>query len=328
MYIWQKEQWSNIMQRKQSLPHALLLHGQAGIGKHEFALDVAATLLCTVAEEEGAACGKCAHCLWFKEGAHPDFKLIAPEDMDESNDSPKKKKAKKSQISVAQIRELYEYLGLSSHQSNGKRIVLISPADTLNVASANALLKILEEPPADTVFILVSNQPQRLLPTIVSRCQAISMTLPTTAEAVSWLKEQGLTHAEMALDYAGGAPLLAMQFEAQMEINTRLFEQLERGAHLDPSSSAPLFLSLGMEHALDVLQKWIFDLANFTFLKQLRYHKQHVNALQALSNSVKLKRLLVFQQGLVDAKKTAAHPLSNEMQLENILLKYTQLFKS
>ena len=312
------------MQRTSTLPHALLLRGRAGIGKYDFAIELSRALLCSQPNHH-KACGGCPNCLWFNEGAHPDFRLISPENDDENEEAPKKKTAKKSQISVAQIRQLIDYLSLSSHQVQGKRIILISPAESLNLASANALLKMLEEPPANTLFLLVSSQPQRLLPTIMSRCQTLEMPIPSKSEAIQWLNAQGIQHAEAALDYAGGAPLLAVQ--AASIANEGLIKQLAQGAKLDPFITAPLFLALGMEQALETLQKWVFDLLNYKLSAQLHYHVQHANALQALCKGVNLSLLLRFQQTLMDAKKTANHPLSNEMQLENMLLQYTHIFR-
>ena len=312
------------MQRKNALPHALLLRGRAGIGKHEFALALSRALLCSQPNNH-AACGACPSCLWLAEGNHPDFRLIAPENEEESEEAPKKKTTKKNQISVTQIRQLFDYLSLSSHQQ-GKRIILISPAETLNAASANALLKMLEEPPANTLFLLVTSQPQRLLPTIVSRCQALDMTTPSKTDALNWLETQELQNAEAALDYAGGAPLLAVQ--APVDTNAHLIKQLAQGVRLDPFTSAPLFLSLGMERALETLQKWVFDLLSCKLTQQLHYHSQQASTLQTLCKSVNLSLLMRFQQSLVEAKKTANHPLSNEMQLENMLLQYTHIFKN
>ena len=312
------------MQQRANLPHALLLRGRAGTGKHTFALTLAQTLLCSQKTEK--ACGVGPSCVWFAEGNHPDFRLISPEDADETEDAPKKK-AKKSQISVTQIRQLIDYLSLSSHQVNAQRVILISPAETLNLASANALLKMLEEPPANTLFLLVTGQAQRLLPTILSRCQAIDMPLPSKTDALSWLKSQSVNNAEAALDYAGGAPLLALQVAEEGELSANLVKNLALGAKLEPFACAPLFLSIGMERALEALQKWAFDLAAYKLTHVLHYHGQSAGALQALCKSVNLKALLSFQEKLLEAKKTATHPLNNELQLENILLQYTQLFK-
>lgn len=333
MYAWQHKQWQLIMQQgaqqpNSKLPHALLLRGRAGTGKQDFALDVAKAILCSQAGKQQQACGTCPSCMWFAEGTHPDFMLIGPEDTDNTEEIIKKKTAKKSQISVARIRQLLDYLTLSSHQVNGYRVIVISPADMLNGASANALLKMLEEPPTKTLFLLVTSQPQRLLATITSRCQAVDMPLPSRTDALAWLKMQQVSHAENLLDLAGGAPLLALQIAAEGEISTTLIKNLALGAKLDPFTCAPLFLGLGMERAIETLQKWVFDMQSYKLAQVLRYHAQQANALQVLTKSVNLSLLFGFQDKLLAAKKTANHPLSNEAQLENILLQYTQIFKA
>lgn len=327
MFNWQKPQLQQLMHASNQLHHALLLIGPTGTGKHGFAVSFAKALLCHQPTVEFLACEHCSSCHWFLEGTHPDFRLIEPEDIDNPDDAPKKKSAKKRHISVAQIRQLIDYLGLSSHQVNARRVILISPAEFLNIASANALLKMLEEPPANTLFILVTSQIQRLLPTIISRCQKIDMPKPTKIEALAWLQMQQINYVEMALDYAGGAPLLAVELAEQVESASTIVKQLSQGAKLDPFATAPILLGLGMERALETLQKWIFDLMSFKLTQDLRYHSAYSNAFQVLSKSVNLKLLLNFQDKLVEAKKTADHPLSNEVQLENILLQYTQLFK-
>ncbi len=338
MYPWQHKQWQHIMQQGAKMPHALLLRGRAGIGKQNFALEVAKAILCPQAsfqqqtEAQQQACGNCPSCSWFVEGTHPDFMLIGPEDADDAEEVVKKKTTKKSQISVAIIRQLLDYLTLSSHQVNSYRVIVISPADMLNGASANALLKMLEEPPAKTLFLLVTSQPQRLLATITSRCQAIDMPLPSRTDALTWLTSQQLTqqlnNAENVLDLAGGAPLLALQIAEEGEVGTNLLKNLALGAKLDPFTCAPLFLGLGMERAIETLQKWLFDMQAYKLAQVFRYHAQQANALQALAKSVNLPLLLRFQDTLLEAKKTANHPLSNEAQLENILLQYTKIFKA
>ena len=332
MYSWQNKQWQHIMQQGAKMPHALLLRGRAGTGKHDFALDVAKAILCPQASEQQSACGSCPSCHWFTEGSHPDFMLIGPEDAENSDETVKKKTTKKSQISVTKIRQLLDYLTLSSYQVNGYRVIIISPADMLNGASANALLKVLEEPPANTLFLLVTSQPQRLLATITSRCQAIDMPLPSRVDALAWLTSQQITMqvniAENTLNLAGGAPLLALQIAEEGEVSSNLLKNLALGAKLDPFTSAPLFLGLGMERAIETLQKWLFDMQSYKLAQVLHYHAQQANALQALAKSVNLSLLLSFQNTLLEAKKTVNHPLSNEAQLENILLQYTKIFKA
>jgi|TARA_B110000208_G_C11800390_1_gene441827 DNA polymerase-3 subunit delta' len=329
--LWNKPQWQNIMQRKDSLPHALLLRGRAGVGKLDFATQLSHALLCQQPRTEQSnaeqACGACASCLWLKEGTHPDFRLISPEDDSNSESSTKKKTGKKTQISVDQIRQLNDYLSLSTHQVKGRRIILIAPAEALNLASANALLKMLEEPPANTLFLLVASQPQRLLPTIMSRCQAVDFPIPAKADAMAWLTEQGMSNPEATLAYAGGAPLVALQMQSQLETNDNLLKQLSMGGKLNPFSSAPLFLSAGMDGAIQLIQKWVFDLMSSKLAESAHYHAPQAATLQALCKSVNLSALVQFQKNLVQAKRAANHPLSHEMQLENLLLQYTKIFQ-
>ncbi|HSR01908.1 MAG TPA: DNA polymerase III subunit delta', partial [Methylophilaceae bacterium] len=101
MYKWQKAQWDSVMRRRDKLPHALLIRGRLGIGKHDFAVNLSHALLCQQSNNNQPACGFCASCQWFKEGAHPDFKLIAPEDESAGEGDLRKRTTKKSQITVA-----------------------------------------------------------------------------------------------------------------------------------------------------------------------------------------------------------------------------------
>lgn len=325
IYPWQKNVWQRIMSQHARMPHALLLHGRTGTGKLDFAKLLSKSLLCEKMVED-QACGTCAKCLWFEEGHHPDFKWIGPEDVESTDDAPKKKTTKKTQISVDQIRQLIQALSLSNHETTGLRVVLIYPAETLNTASANALLKVLEEPPQNTVFILISHQIKRLLPTIISRCQAITMPLPEKALAIQWLKSQKVEDAEVLLDYYGGAPLAVLN-ATDIDLNPQVFKQLSMGSQLDSFLCASLLIQFGMEQAVTMLQKWTYDILLSKYSIQQYYHAQHSSALQALTKSVNLRELLDFQRQLIQLKLTANHPLNQEMQLENLLLQYKMAFK-
>ena len=328
IYPWQSAILARISSQRAHLSHALLLHGNSGIGKFDFAQRLAQSLLCLSPQSDGEPCGTCASCSWYAQGNHPDFRLLTPEqDTDaESEVSTSKKTTKKSQqISVVQVRELAEFLSLSSHQSSGLRIVLIHPAEALNTASANALLKMLEEPPEGVVFILVSHQLKRLLPTIISRCHKIDMPMPERPVALAWLQQQGLADAAARLDYAGGAPLSVMRSLEQGASNFNS-ELLLQGRRLDPFNAASAAVTQGMELVIDSLQKWAFDLLSCLLTGKVRYHNQHADALQALVKGVDLGLLLEFQRKLNEAKRSAQHPLNNELQLEAIFLNYTQLF--
>jgi DNA polymerase-3 subunit delta' len=284
------------------------------------------SLLCA-SPKDGHACDVCSQCIWFKEGAHPDFKCITPEEADTAEDAPKKKATKKTQSSVEQIRQLIQLLSLTNHSTTAMRVVLIHPAEVMNTASANALLKVLEEPPNNTIFILVAHQMHRLLPTIISRCQAIAMPIPQRKVAIDWLESQQVGDPNAVLDYAGGAPLIALQNSGDFTAQSMVYQHLAKGGKLDTAACAGLLLEHGMEAALTLLQKWMFDLQLSTHALPSHYHMKLAKSLQALAKSVNLSALLDFQRELVQAKVTANHPLSQELQLEAILLNYKKVFK-
>ncbi len=331
IYPWQNEIWGRLTTDRTRLPHALLLRGRSGIGKFDFSLQLAKSLLCHTPQQDRRACGICVSCGWFEQNNHPDYRLLTPEQESANDDeaASAKKSGKKSQISVEQIRDLNGFLELSSHHGGGLRVALIHPAEALNASSANALLKMLEEPPAGVIFLLVSHQPQRLLPTIISRCQKIDMPVPQTDIALQWLESQGVKSPAEQLAYAGGSPLSVLKDaeEGMLPIDN-IAKMLGNGARLDPFVAAPLCLAQGMEAALHMLQKWIYDLLAIRFAGSVHYHARYAGALQALSKSVDLVLLLDFQQKLNEARKSATHPLSNELQMESLMLQYTQLFST
>ena len=223
IYPWQKSAWEWLTGQGERLHHALLIHGPAGIGKLAFAERFAQFLLCESAGET-KPCGACDGCRWFAAGSHPDLRRLEPEALarrfavEEEGETPAAsaaKAAKPSQeIKVDQVRELDGFLSLRSHRGR-RRIVLVQPAEAMNVHAANALLKALEEPQPGAHFLLVSHRPARLLPTIRSRCAAVPLALPEPALARAWLKEQGVSEAEAWLAFAGGTPVQALVYASE-----------------------------------------------------------------------------------------------------------------
>lgn len=199
---WHKPIRAQLNRSRQSnrLPHALLLHGVAGLGKAQFARWLAHALLCEQPGSELEPCGACVGCKLNQSGSHPDLVLISPgED--------------KQQISVDQIRAANERLSITSTR-NGYRVAIVEPAHQMTIAAANSLLKTLEEPGARSLIILVTAQPGSLLPTLRSRCQHLGMATPERAVAQAWLQAVagGKVVPDEVLDYACGAPLRALAY--------------------------------------------------------------------------------------------------------------------
>ena len=186
------------------LAHALLLSGPAGTGKQELAQSWVASLLCL--GNAIPACGECRSCQLFRSGAHPDYRSISYE----LNDRNSKYR---TELVIDQIRALISSLQLTTTISE-RKVALIFPADAMNRNASNALLKTLEEPPGDSILLLVSDDPGKLPATIRSRCQGLHVRLPERSTAVDWIQTQGSygrQDAEESLMASAGSPLRAIK---------------------------------------------------------------------------------------------------------------------
>lgn len=325
IYPWFAPLWQRLSAQAERLPHALLLEGPRGIGKREFALAFAQAKLCESPTQDGLACGQCAACHWLAQDAHPDFRLLEPltgeEEGATAEEGPPARK--KREINIAQVRALADFVNLSSHRAGG-RVVVIHPAEALNPAASNALLKTLEEPSPQTHFLLVSHQPHFLLPTIKSRSFSLSMPQPSPAQAAAWLKTQGIQEAELCLALAGGAPLLARDFaDADYLRERRLFlNALQAPKQLNWLALAEQGARADLAARIDWLQKWLYDLVSSRLARQVRYNLDFAPGLQDLATRVNLSRVQQFARELAQIKRRLQHPLNPQLLLESVLLSY------
>lgn len=185
------------------LGHALLFAGPAQLGKRAVATRLAQRLLCENRRADGEPCGQCRACHLLEAGTHPDYQFISF--------VPNKEGTRlRTEIVIEQIREVSERLSLTP-QYGGAQIVILDPAEAINHAASNALLKTLEEPVAGRYLWLISAHPARLSATIRSRCQKLEFRLPPENESLSWLRARGHSEpvAREALEAARGHPGLA-----------------------------------------------------------------------------------------------------------------------
>ena len=238
------------------LGHGLLFQGPARLGKFAVAERLAQRALCTGRDPGAEPCGHCRGCQLLAAGTHPDYQRVS---FIPNRDGSKLR----TEIVIEQIRRLSEQMALTP-QYGGAQVVIIDPADAINSAAANALLKTLEEPVPGRYLWLISAQPNRLPATIRSRCQKLEFRMPTRADALDWLQAQGHADdgAREALDASRGHPGLAHQWlqGGELELRREVATDLARLARGELAVVATAQRWVADEHA-DLRLRFAADLA-------------------------------------------------------------------
>ena len=338
IYPWQQDAWLQLQQLRPRMPHAILFHGAAGIGKAHFIECYAQSLLCEDVRQDGHACGLCASCGWFSQQNHPDYRRLRPEvledeappDDDEggARKTAKSTKAPSKEIKIEQVRALADFMNISTHRQ-GLRVIVLYPAEALNTPASNALLKTLEEPPPGTVFLLASHSLDRLLPTILSRCRKFALAMPGHQQALAWLKGAGVADADSWLSEQGGAPLLA-KHQADTGNRDEMQALLQLLAH--PTVEGALKTAEKLQKAqlsmlVACVQRWLHDVFSYKLAGVIRYYPRHRAELASLAASVDVKRLMGFIKRVNLRRAIAEHPLSPKLFIEDMLLDYAACLK-
>ncbi|MCH7304649.1 DNA polymerase III subunit delta' [Acinetobacter sp. NIPH 1869] len=204
IYPWHAQTWELLTIRFPELGHGLLFYGKKGCAKKEFTERFVAWVLC-LNKQAQRACGECTSCQWLKSDTHPNYVHITT---DEDN---KKQNAK---IKIEKIRDLLPFV---QQTGEGWRVVVIEPAEALNTASANALLKTLEEPGEKVVLILLADHYLKLPATIRSRLQHFALDRLTIQDAQTFVQQQipeiSNEQISLLLSLANDMPLTAIEIE-------------------------------------------------------------------------------------------------------------------
>ena len=322
-YPWLESTWQRLLSTRDRPAQALLLAGPHGVGKGALAQAWAQALLCEAPLPDGAACGDCPACHWLETGAHPDFRLLTLQEKTSKEGETKLATA----IEVDQAREVVDFVQLSTYRA-GFRVVLVNPANSLNLAAANALLKVLEEPPLNTVFVLVSDQPRQLLPTIRSRCTRLDIGLPSTEHATRWLAGQQVDDAATLLALAGGAPLDALNWVEGPDLDARrsILDGLARPRQLDPVTLAESWKAIKPQTWHTVAYKWLGDLLAVKLHSRVQFNRDFNDVLTKLGAQADLAKLLELGKTHAAAGRTLMHPLNRALQQEAWLIQYRHLF--
>ena len=319
LYPWQADVFADLQQRRAQgrLAHALLISGPVGIGKLQLANVFSQSLLCAEPQADGLACGQCHACSLYAAGTHPDFFRLSPED-----DS--------KVIKIDQIRALIEKMSLSSHYGR-YRAVILNPADAMNIAAANALLKTLEEPPADTVLFLITDRPSFLPATIRSRCQSLRLALPPVQIAQAWLAAQldNPRDAAVLLGLAGGAPLAAEALAAeQLARRNNLLQGWQALAvgKADPVKLAAEWVKPDLHLPISWVYGWVADMIRLRSGSADRLTNEDAKAtLQKLAQELDLTRLYGLLDRVLETIKLTHSQVNPQTLMEGILLYWSNL---
>ena len=319
---WQDDQWRAVLRRLRTgtLPHALLLKGSAGIGKVLFAQALMSRVLCD-RPTGGAACGVCKSCELLKAGTHPDVLLVQPE----SAGKP---------IKIDQIRRINEFARKTAQQG-GRRVIVLNPAEAMNVNAANALLKSLEEPGADTLFLLVSARAGDMLATIRSRCQTVMFPLPDATQATQWLAEH-IADQELIgqlLTLACGSPVHAWELFDRKVLEARghlinAMSELFRG-QLTPVELAKEQHTADLIELLGWLGSWLDDAVKLKLAADdcLVRNRDLSRMIGYLAEKADAATLLKVRDGIMLRRQQIQEGanLNGQMLLEGVFSDYLEL---
>lgn len=331
VYPWQQAQAEQITQWlvQQRLPHALLLDGGAGLGKAEFAEQLAQHVLCE-SINSGASqqpCGRCQSCRLWAAGNHPDWYKVALEV------NPKDGKQAQS-IKVDQIRQLSDALILTSQQGQYK-VAMILDAHRMNINAANSLLKTLEEPTDKTLILLVTDEPAQLLPTIRSRCQRLFFSAPSPAQASDWLSQQGVPPEQVTplLALSSGAPLLALSANEQGWIEQRatvlnVLIHIANGER-SPIDAASSIVSCDLTAALSWMMAWAVDVKKLQHVSDALAisNQDYHGVLSTLSSRANTTRLDTWYEQLLQCTRQVNGSLNAQQWLEACLCDWKRVFE-
>lgn len=319
---WQQEPWQRLVSRFPKIPHAILLSGLPGTGKRQFADQLAAWLLClnrSSIDNHQHACGECSSCQWLKAETHPSLLRISPE-VDN--------KGKLSQfIKIDQIRELMPFV---QQTGKGWRVIIIEPAENLNSAAANALLKTLEEPGEQVTLILVSDQPLQLPATIRSRLQQYRVGEVTHQQALVYLTANGNfdpAQSQLLLNLSGGAPLAALAMAEQPEFLARQ-DWIHDWQKLLEQRLSPVTLSgnwqkrLSLPEWLNLLQWMIRDAIAAHLNQPVRQTDLNFTP---IIKSISIEQLFNLQQQILSAIHGQTQNIQSSLVYDSLMMQLMNL---
>lgn len=299
--------------------HAYLFIGPEGVGKTMTARAFARTLLCP----EGAAgslCGRCEGCARFEAGTHPDFLQVVPEG---------------KTIGIGQVRALQRWAAMRPGLAR-RRVIVLEPAEAMTDVAQNALLKTLEEPPGQTVLILVSHGSEGIVPPLLSRCQRLRfrrLPVPQLKELIAARRPEYKEHVALIATLADGRPAVALERDWHDVLQRReeLIRLVSRWPERDPVPALQLAASWDalpdgdVNVALDLLQYWLRDLLVVQEVpeaeQELLVNGDRYDALRQGAKRWPPQRLLEAQRACMVARRRLEQHVNKRLNFDVLLLR-------
>ena len=317
IHSWQEESWTALIRPYPDFAHAFLFLGPEKTGRQDFVLTFAQSLLCqkNKATKEHLPCRVCQSCRFFAEGTHPDFYRLAIQEEDPL-------KINTAVIKIDQIRDISKKIHNTSYLG-GNKIIFIYPADALNLAAANSLLKMLEEPPPHTYFLLLVGQRRQLIPTLRSRCQIVHLPRPEEGMALPLVAKQvGKEKAPAFLALTSGSPFVDPFFPESLHQDLLLLLAHPKVLTILKFAERYSKEQKSLDYFLNWLYKWLIDMIALKEGFAIRFYPgQQVMLQQRLSN-YSLKDLWQLADKVAATVPFRFHPLNTRLQIESYLLTY------
>jgi DNA polymerase-3 subunit delta' len=315
LYKWQAKDYKALSNMLGRHGQTLLISARNGIGQDILIQKYTALLMCENPQKIDSvsyACNKCESCTLLINDNHPDiYQLVVDPESDKKN------------ISTEDIRQMLDFVATTTHLGQCK-IVLIPNVDLLSINSANALLKILEEPPSYVCFILQTTNISGILPTIRSRCHIYKLSEVNIPDAADYVDNSGIFKPAFWLKFYDNAPLFELQ--ASEEQFNALVSTLLQPSIENIFKASSEFDAKNAPFLIDFLSKWLSDMAGFLQGAPMCYFADYSNQVENLAKRIELHKIYYLFDKVNFLQDWTLHPLNYKLQLENLLLQYQNLF--
>jgi DNA polymerase III subunit delta' len=314
VYPWQQHIWEMLTTRFPQIGHGLLFYGKKGCGKEEFTQQFLAWILCANRHENNQPCGVCGSCQWLKSDTHPNYVYIS------TDDDNKKQNAK---IKIEKIRELLPFV---QQTVDGWRVIIIEPAEALNIASSNALLKTLEEPGERVIIILLAEHYLKLPATIRSRLQHFALDRISQEQAnlflAEHLPESGSSQKQLLLNLSNQMPLQAVALSEQAWLGKRS-EFLQDWLKLVMQKNMPLAVATKWNKELgfaELMQMFEYLLADVVSTKMSQAIKNTDLDFKLLAEQYSLDTLFTIYSELQQSKRMIEQNVQSNLVIDQLCI--------